>query len=83
MLKRITDNPKVTILTDTVVKTWLGEDSILTGAILKNLSDDSSEYRINCDGAFIAIGHRPMTSFLDNQVRIIAHNQRLENCNYL
>jgi len=33
----------------------------LTGVILEDTRDGVSEERVNCTGAFIAIGHRPMT----------------------
>ena len=34
-----------------------------------------------CDGAFIAIGHKPMTSFLDNQIELDDHGYIIPNEN--
>ena len=39
----------------------------LTGAVLEDPRDGSEE-EIGCAGAFIAIGHKPITSFLENQL---------------
>ena len=36
---------------------------------MRNLVD-SSEEKIECDGAFIAIGHRPNTAFLGGQLAL-------------
>ena len=44
MHKRAIDNPKITMITDTVVKTWLGEDAVLSGAILQN--SNGTEYQV-------------------------------------
>ncbi len=37
------------------------------GAVLEDPRDGSTE-EISCTGAFIAIGHKPITTFLDNQI---------------
>jgi len=37
------------------------------GARLRSTADDSEE-DFTCEGAFIAIGHKPITSFLDRQL---------------
>ncbi|CAN0036951.1 unnamed protein product, partial [Choristocarpus tenellus] len=44
---------------------WIttGEESVLVGAELVDPRDGNS-VEMSCSGAFIAIGHRPMTSFL-------------------
>ena len=38
---------------------------------ITNTTFDLPFYQIECDGAFIAIGHRPNTKFLDQQVCIL------------
>ena len=49
------------------VKEWLSDEKGLTGAVLENTQDGTTE-TINATGAFIAIGHTPITGFLDGQV---------------
>ena len=34
---------------------------------------DNDEELLKCDGAFIAIGHKPMTNFLENQIDLDDH----------
>lgn len=36
MLKRAMDNDKITMLTNTTVETWLGDNMTLSGAVLRN-----------------------------------------------
>ena len=67
MFTRASQHEKITILTSRQVKRWLGDESGLKGAVLMN-TQDGSEHEISCTGAFIAIGHRPMTAFLDGQI---------------
>ncbi len=67
MFTRASQHEKITILTSRQVKRWLGDNSGLKGAVLIN-TQDGSEHEIACTGAFIAIGHRPMTAFLDGQI---------------
>jgi thioredoxin reductase (NADPH) len=49
------------------VKKWLSDDSGLTGAVIEDPRDGTEE-QINVNGAFIAIGHKPITSFLEGQL---------------
>ena len=69
MLERAKNHPKIEILTHREVKEWLSDDDGLTGAVLKDPRDGSLE-EIECTGAFIAIGHRPITEFLSGQVEM-------------
>ncbi|MEC7135655.1 MAG: FAD-dependent oxidoreductase, partial [Candidatus Thermoplasmatota archaeon] len=39
------------------------------------------EEMFKCDGAFIAIGHKPMTSFLDNQIELDSNGYIIPNEN--
>jgi len=67
MLERVEGNPKIEIRTFRSVKRWLSDEKGLTGAVLIDPRDDSEE-EIACSGAFIAIGHKPITQFLEAQV---------------
>lgn len=68
MYDRVAKNPKIEIRTFRQVKKWLSDKSGLTGAILED-PRDGSELEIACTGAFIAIGHKPITAFLNGQVK--------------
>ena len=68
MLQRAMNNPKITILTDTVVEEILGEDSV-EGVRVKN-TKTGEEQDIELSGFFTAIGHAPATSLFDGQVEM-------------
>ena len=66
MFNRANENSKITILKNTQVKSWLKDDEgYLCGGILNNTH---VEFKLDFEGAFIAIGHKPNTSFLENQL---------------
>jgi len=67
MYERAAANSKIEIMPFRQVKTWLSNEKGLTGAILEDPRDGTSE-EIAATGAFIAIGHKPITTFLDNQI---------------
>jgi len=67
MYERALNNPKIEIKTFRTVKRWLSDETGLSGAILEDPRDGSIE-EISCTGAFIAIGHKPITNFLEEQV---------------
>lgn len=67
MLERAKEHPKIDIQTFRQVKRWLSDDNGLTGAVLED-TRDGTEYEIACTGAFIAIGHKPITQFLGGQI---------------
>lgn len=67
MYDRAVNNPKIEIRTFSQVKKWLSDEKGLTGAVLED-PRDGSEQEIACTGAFIAIGHKPLTTFLNGQV---------------
>ena len=69
MLNRAKEHPKINFLTFRQIKQWISDDSGLKGAILEDPRDGSTE-NIDCTGAFIAIGHKPMTEFLDKQIEL-------------
>lgn len=63
MLQRATDNKKIRLLTHRRIARWHGKDGVLAGVTVEDPRDGTVE-DILCDGAFIAIGHRPNTAFL-------------------
>tara|TARA_B100000405_G_scaffold157372_1_gene109993 strand:- start:249 stop:1181 length:933 start_codon:yes stop_codon:yes gene_type:complete len=67
MHERAANHPKIEIQTFRQVKKWLSDEKGLTGAVLED-PRDGSEHEISCTGAFIAIGHKPITQFLGGQV---------------
>ena len=67
MYERAANNEKIEIKTFRRVKEWLSDDNGLTGAILEDPRDGSTE-EIAASGAFIAIGHKPITGFLESQL---------------
>ena len=67
MYERAANHPKIEIQTFRQVKKWLSDEKGLSGAVLED-PRDGSEYEIACTGAFIAIGHKPITQFLGGQV---------------
>ena len=67
MADRAQANPKIEWKLNRVVKGWLGDTGNFEGAVLVDTQNNAEE-TFSCDGAFIAIGHKPMTSFLNGQV---------------
>jgi thioredoxin reductase (NADPH) len=67
MYERAANNPKIEIRPFRTVKSWLSDESGLSGAILEDPRNGVIE-EIACTGAFIAIGHKPITEFLGGQV---------------
>ena len=67
MYDRAEKHPKIEIKTFRQVKKWIGGEQGLTGAVLEDPRDGSEE-EISCAGAFIAIGHKPITQFLGEQI---------------
>ncbi|HIC75653.1 MAG TPA: thioredoxin-disulfide reductase, partial [Candidatus Poseidoniales archaeon] len=67
MYQRAANHPKIEIRPFRTVKAWLSNEKGLTGAVLEDPRDGNNE-EIACTGAFIAIGHKPLTRFLDGQI---------------
>ncbi len=67
MYDRAAANPKIEIKPFRQIKKWLSNEQGLTGAVIEDPRDGSTE-EISATGAFIAIGHKPITQFLDNQI---------------
>ena len=69
MADRARNNEKIDWKLNKVVKEWLGEQGSFEGVVLKDTLSGNDEV-LKCDGAFIAIGHKPMTVFLDDQIEL-------------
>ena len=67
MYERAVSNPKIEIKSFRQVKKWISNEQGLSGAVIEDPRDGSTE-EIEATGAFIAIGHKPITQFLDNQI---------------
>lgn len=68
MLERAKQNKKIHFKTPYIVKKWMTDDfNNLSNVLLENTTDNS-ESVLKCEGAFIAIGHKPSTQFLNNQI---------------
>ncbi len=68
MAQRVLDNPKIEVVWDTVVTDVLG-DKHVTGVALKNVKT-GEESTLDCRGFFAAIGHTPLTEFLQGQLEL-------------
>ena len=69
MYERAQKNEKIEIKTFRQVKEWLSDEKGLTGAVLEDPRNGDTE-NISVTGAFIAIGHKPITGFLGGQVEV-------------
>jgi thioredoxin reductase (NADPH) len=69
MADRARGNPKISWKLNFNIKEWLGSEGNFEGVLLVN-TETNAEEKLACDGAFIAIGHKPMTSFLDDQLEM-------------
>ena len=67
MYERAEAHPKIEIRPFRQVKSWTSDENGLTGAILEDPRHGNEE-EITCTGAFIAIGHKPITQYLEDQV---------------
>jgi thioredoxin reductase (NADPH) len=66
MAKRALDNPKVTVLWNSVLKEVTG-DTVVRHVVIENvLTNERKTYEAG--GLFFAIGHTPNTGFLNNQI---------------
>ena len=67
--KKIKNHPKINIKYDATVEKFIGEDKKLKAIKIKNVKNDKEEI-IKVDGVFIAIGHKPNTEFLRNEINL-------------
>lgn len=69
MLDRVKNNPKINILTNTIVTEVVGDGEAATAVRLENTqTHETSELEAN--GIFIAIGHVPQTEFLGGALEL-------------
>ena len=66
MQQRATDHPKIEIRWNTSVTDVLGQDKITGVKLIDNQTKQESEQELG--GLFLAIGHTPITGFLDDQL---------------
>ena len=67
MYERAVSNQKIEIKSFRQIRKWISNEQGLSGAVIEDPRDGSTE-EIEATGAFIAIGHKPITQFLDNQI---------------
>ena len=60
---------KITLQLHQVLDEVLGDDSGVTGALLKNVQNGSTQ-ELKVDGVFIAIGHKPNTDIFQGQLEM-------------
>ena len=70
MLRRAQENEKIEWMINTTVHEWVSENGDLCGAILR--TPDGLQ-KVECGGVFVAIGHKPVTAFLDGQLETDDH----------
>lgn len=63
------ENGNVNIAWDSVLEEVLGDESGVTGMRIRNVKDDSTT-KIDLQGVFIAIGHKPNTAMFENQLEM-------------
>lgn len=71
MQERLFNNKKITVIWDSVLKEVTGEEQPkkVTGAIIENVKTNETS-KIDLDGIFIAIGHKPNTALFQGQVEM-------------
>ena len=71
MQKRLKENPKITILWNSVLKEVTGTSTpkSVTGITIKNVKTDALE-NLNVDGVFVAIGHKPNTEIFKEFIEL-------------
>lgn len=69
MQDRVLNNPKVTVMWNTIPQEVMGEEKVTGLKVLEN----GQEKIVETDGMFLAIGHKPNTTFLQGQVALDDH----------
>ncbi len=70
MQQRALDHEKIDFLWDSVVDEVLGEDAV-EGVSIRNVKTDEKT-RLDVDGLFVAIGHKPNTDLFEGQLKLDA-----------
>ncbi|MCC7289389.1 thioredoxin-disulfide reductase [bacterium] len=68
MQKRVLEHDKISVIWNAVVDEVLGE-SFVEGVKIRDVESDKTS-EVPCQGLFIAIGHKPSTSFLGGQLEL-------------
>ena len=68
LVERAQQNPKITIITDSVVEEILGDDNGAQSVNIRNVITGEIG-TIAANGIFVAIGHSPATTFIDGIVQ--------------
>ena len=68
LVERAQQNPKITIVTDSVVEEILGDDNGAQSVNIRNVITGETS-TIAANGIFVAIGHSPATAFIDGIVQ--------------
>lgn len=68
---RLFKNDKISVVWDHVLEEIVGDDNpkSVTGVRIKNVKTDEIS-KIDCDGVFIAIGHKPTTDLFTGQLKM-------------
>ncbi len=71
MQDRVMKHPKIDVLWNSVIDEFVGESKGvgLTGVKLKNTKSGEIS-TVECDGVFIAIGHKPNSDLFTNQIKL-------------
>ena len=70
MQQRVFDTPNIEVLFEHNTAEVLGDESGVTGALLRR--NDGTERKIDISGFFLAIGHHPNTEFFSEQLALDA-----------
>ncbi|KAJ7046481.1 thioredoxin reductase [Mycena alexandri] len=68
MAKRLLNNPKITVLWNTVATECVGDGDLLSSLKIKNLTT-GEETNLPVNGLFYAIGHEPATALVQGQLQ--------------
>lgn len=69
MQERVLNNPKIEMVWHHVTQEILGDESGVTGALLKNVQTGEDK-KIDITGFFVAIGHTPNTALFKGQLEL-------------
>ena len=78
MQERAQKNPKISFILNSEILEVLGDNAV-TGVRIKN-NQTGEESTVNCQGLFVAIGHKPNTEIFQGQLEldqkgyIVTHN---------
>ena len=73
--ERLFKNPKISVIWDHVVEEFVGNDKpkSVTGVKIQNVHTKETSL-VNCNGVFVAIGHKPNTALFAGQVTMDSDN---------